>query len=382
MPKIVQSMLKALGRQPSKAKLDTVDTNSGSSGGSSNGGGSRREKGPKRRRSVLDADSFVFLPGDKAANYWGQILNDENFPVSQLSADYSVRAAEMRRRKTHVGGLRHCGSDGENSGVQEVSVIRPRAQTTAHHLQVPGEGGSGGSPLHNGLVYNRRLSGTLVKRTSTDEVEDAALIHDYAFCVSERDRWSQDLSGRYVYDRLIRPPPSNNRTSTPPANRTSTPKAKDSHSPVHWKYPSNEPPKKYKESPKFNRREQPRNSSQVRSQSVFISNKGDKKQFSNNREYLRSSSRITLASHGYCDLESPTPRRSEYSMPMDSVDWEQIRLRTWRGNLQKNKQTKKAIEIGKTCTINRTKTPSLLSLCVKRIRLRWQGRGCGKKFLS
>ena len=67
MPRIVQSMLKAFGRQPNKQKLDNVDTNSGSSGG----GGSRREKGPKRRKSVLDADSFVFLPGDKEANYWG-----------------------------------------------------------------------------------------------------------------------------------------------------------------------------------------------------------------------------------------------------------------------------------------------------------------------
>ena len=64
MPKIVQSMLKALGRQPSKAKLDNIDTNSGtsSSGGSGGSGGSRREKPTKRRKSVLDADSFVFLP--------------------------------------------------------------------------------------------------------------------------------------------------------------------------------------------------------------------------------------------------------------------------------------------------------------------------------
>ena len=330
MPRIVQSVLKAFGRQPSKQKLDNVDANSGSSGGSSGGGGSRREKGPKRRKSVLDADSFVFLPGDKAANYWGQILNDENFPVSQLSADYSVRAAEMRRRKTHVGGLRR--SDDSSSGVQEVNVIRPRAKTSGSKLQVPGVG-EGGSPLHNGLVYNRRLSGSLVKRTSnTDEVEDSALIHDYAFCVSERDRWSQDLSGRYVYDKLIRPPPSTNRTSTPKAN-----------SPVQWKYPSDEAPRgsmqsprnrRKQDSPKNSRQESPRNSSHVRSQSVFV---GDNREKSAPHEYLRSSSRITLVSHGYCDLEPPTPGRSpEYSMPMDCIDWEQIRLRTWKG--KKNQQ--------------------------------------------
>ena len=323
-------MLKAFGRQPSKTKLDDVDTNSGSSGGSSSGGGSRREKGPKRRRSVLDADSFVFLPGDKAANYWGQILNDENFPVSQLSADYSVKAADMRRRKTHVGGLRR--SDDNNSGVQEVNVIRPRAKTSANFLTVPGEGGS---PKHKGLVYNRRFSGSLVKRASTDEVEDVTLIHDYALCVSdERERWSQDLTDRYVYDKLIRPPPP---------NRTSTPTTK-SNSPIQWKYASDEGSKRNKDSPKSRRRDSPKKSPHSRSQSVFIIDERAKNRFSEN---LRSSSRATVASHGYCDLEPPTPRRSEYSMPPDSVDWEQIRLRTWKGikaHQKKNTNTQKKIQ--------------------------------------
>ena len=322
MPKIVQSMLKALGRQPSKAKLDNIDTNSGTSGSGGSGGsgnGSRREKSSKRRKSVLDADSFVFLPGDKAANYWGQILNDENFPISQLSADYSSRAAEMRRRKTHVGGGLRRSTEDSNNGVQEVNVIRPRAKTTVNHLQVPGGGGGGGggNPQHgNGLVYNRRFSGSLVKRKSTDEVEDISLIHDYAFCVSERDRWSQDLSDQYIYDKLIRPPPPN-QTSTPVKN----------HSPVHWKYPSNEAPSK-KESPRNREKSQ----QHARSQSVFIISERKGRHFAaRSEEQLRSSSRQTLASHGYCDLEPPTPR-SEYSMPADSVDWEQIRKRTWRGN--------------------------------------------------
>lgn len=327
MPKIVQSMLKALGRQPSKAKLDNIDTNSGtsSSGGSGgSGGGSRREKPSKRRKSVLDADSFVFLPGDKAANYWGQILNDENFPLSQLSADYSVRAAEMRRRKTHAGGLRRSGTE-DSHGVQEVNVIRPRAKTTVNHLQVPGAEDGGGSPVRgNGLVYNRRFSGSLVKRRSTDEVEDAALIHDYAFCVSERDRWSQDLSDQCIYDKLIRPPP-------PPSSanaRTSTPVRNDSP-PIQWSYPPNRSPgsNKKKESPKYREKSQ----QHARSQSVFIIDEKKRNRFAKNEEHLRSASRATLASHGYCDLEPPTPR-SEYSMPADSIDWEQIRKRTWKGN--------------------------------------------------
>lgn len=305
MPKIVQSMLKVFGRQPSKSKLDGVDSNSGN-------GGSRRQKAQKRRKSVLDADSFVFLPGDKAANYWGQILNDENFPVSQLSADYSVRAAEMRRRKTHTGGLRR--SD-ENCGVQEVNVIKPRSRSksSANHLQVPGEGGS---PLHNGFVYDRRLSGTLVKRISTDEVEDATVIHDYAFCVSGRERWSQDLSGQYIYDKLVRPPV---KTSTPA--KTSTP--------VQWNYPSNDAPRESKETPK-RRQDSPRHSSHVRAQSAFIIDEREIDRSSKCQERLRWASRQTLTSHGYCDLEPPTPR-SEYAMPVDSIDWEQIRLRTWRG---------------------------------------------------
>ena len=325
MPKIVQSMLKALGRQPSKPKLDNIDTNSGtsSSGGSGGSSGSRREKATKRRKSVLDADSFVFLPGDKAANYWGQILNDENFPLSQLSADYSVRAADMRRRKTHVGGLRRGGTEDSN-GLQEVNVIRPRAKTTVNHLQVPGAGDGGGSPLHgNGLVYNRRYSGSLVKRRSTDEVEDAALIHDYAFCVSERDRWSQDLSDQYIYDKLIRPPPLPSSV-----NRTSTPVRNDSP-PIQWNYPPRKAPSNKKESPKNREKSQ-----HARSQSVFIIDEKKRNRFAKNEEHLRSSSRQTLASHGYCDLEPPTPR-SEYSMPADSIDWEQIRKRAWKGNESK-----------------------------------------------
>lgn len=324
MPKLVQSMLKALGRQPSKQKLDGVDTGSG-------GGGSRREKGPKRRRSVLDADSFVFLPGDKAANYWGQVLNDENFPVSQLSSDYSVKAADMRRRKTHVGGLRR--SD-DNSGVQEVNVIRPRAQTSANVLVVPGEEGS---PVHNGLVYNRRFSGTLVKRTSTDEVEDAALIHDYAFCVSERDRWSQDLSSRCIYDKLIRPPPSSSN------NKTSTPKG-GSISPVpQWRHPGDSTGQRWsRDSPK-SRNEKEHISSHQRSQSVLILDERAKNRFVfKNQENLRSSSKQTVTSHHYCDLEPPTSARSEYSDPMDSIDWEQIRLRTWKGKTTSKMLTKRS----------------------------------------
>jgi hypothetical protein len=54
MPKIMQSLLKALGDQPSEAKLDNIDMNNGTS---SSGGGSRREKPSKQHKSVLDADS-------------------------------------------------------------------------------------------------------------------------------------------------------------------------------------------------------------------------------------------------------------------------------------------------------------------------------------
>lgn len=149
----------------------------------------RQERRPRRgKSSVLDADSFVFMPGDSGEQYWGDILNDENFPISQFAGE-----DPGSRRKTHLGFVQ---SD-DSTGLQEVNLIISHSAVEKEKEDL----------LLNGKVFNRRLSGTLVKAsTATDEVEDGAVIRDYAFLLSTRDRLSQELSSCYVYDRLVRSP--------------------------------------------------------------------------------------------------------------------------------------------------------------------------------
>lgn len=305
MPKIVESMLKVFGRN--KENKDRGQ-----------GQGKKSKPTKRSRRSVLDADSFVFLPGDHVSRYWGALLNDDddsNFPVSQLAADYS----EMRRRKTHIG-LIHS----DESGMQEVNIIRPRAKTHAN----PAED----NVLRNAKMFNRRLSGTLVKaRKSTDEVEDGSVIHDYAYRTSDRERWSQDLSGRYVYDRLFCPPV---KSSTP--LKTSTPR--------QWKYPgdiTNGTYERLKEPEDSDKkmRNKPKLELPISKPAVCVTkdNRLSACEISDedNRVFhvKRASSKNTLGSHGYCDLEEPTGKHysSEYCMPADAIDWEDLRVRTWQG---------------------------------------------------
>lgn len=320
MPKIVDSMLKVFGRN--KENKDRGHSDQG-----------RKKKPTKRtRRSVLDADSFVFLPGDHVSRYWGAILNNEdddpNFPISQLAADYS----DIRRRKTHIG-LIHS----EESGVQEVNIIRPRAKTHANSSSTEDK-----DMLRNAKLFNRRLSGTLVKaKKSTDEVEDGSLIQDYAFRMSDRERWSQDLSGRYVYDRLFCPP-----------TKSSTPLR---HSQIaQWKYPGDEN-SQVNGYGTYERLKEPGDSeekkftdrSNIRSPPIprpAVCDVSDNRHSrspcdivvsdEDNRviQVKRAASRNTLASHGYCDLE-PLNRRfgSEYCMPADAIDWDDVKDKTWIG---------------------------------------------------
>lgn len=165
MSRLVDSMLKVFKREKKGRKGDP-------------------SKAKKRNKSVLEADSFVFVSGATESQYWGRILNDDHFPT-QLEELGS-------RRNTHIGLVQ---SD-ESNGLQEVNlIISPSIQDENEGLVL------------NTKVFNRRLSGTLVKaRKSTDEVEDGPVIRDYAFLLSARERLSQELSGRYVYDRLIRSP--------------------------------------------------------------------------------------------------------------------------------------------------------------------------------
>ena len=305
MPKFVESMLKVFGRNK-----ENKDRDRGSG-----------KKTKRSRKSVLDADSFVFLPGDHVSRYWGALLNDDesNFPISQLAADYS----DIRRRKTHIG-LIHS----DESGMQEVNIIRPRAKTNAHLDEE--------NVLRNGKLFNRRLSGTLVKaRKSTDEVEDGSVFHDYAFHMSDRERWSQDLSGRYVYDRLFCPPV---KSSTP--LKTSTP-LETSSTPPQWKYPGDDAQMKNGTYERLKLNEKPIHRVPISKPAVCVTDHDNRlstceidNSDEDNRVFhvKRASSRPSVGSHGYCDLE-PLSKRfgSEYCMPADSIDWEDVRLRTWQG---------------------------------------------------
>lgn len=174
MSKIVGSMLKVFKRKKSRGSLEESAP------------GSR-----KSRTSVLDAESFVFLPGDGGGGsdvYWGEIINDESFPASQR---------RDARRRTQIG----LDSD---SGMQEVNlVIRTRSEVSEKDEKF----------LLNGKVYNRRYSGTLVNAKKGQD-DDGPVIRDYAFLLTNREQSSKD---RYVYDRLIRAPlqPANSSQSQP-----------------------------------------------------------------------------------------------------------------------------------------------------------------------
>ena len=260
----------------------------------------------KNRRSMLDADSFVFLPGEKVELYWGAVLNDQNYPISAFAADYSTARAVMGRRQTVSSNL----TRSDESGTQNVKVLRPRAKTNAFPEN---------SLLKSGDAFSRRLSGTLVKsRKTTDEVGDGSILLDYGLCVSDRERWSQDLSGRYVYDRLFYPP---NQSGRP--KHTSTP---DNDKAVHTKQAKTETPNRHsfvqsppvvEITPPVKRR--PAQTSKDKNVSV--------------RDHAGSPSAKAnwTASNSYFELESDRIG-SEYDLPWEFVDWERIKWRAFQGS--------------------------------------------------
>ena len=256
---------------------------------------SHRERDKRKRRSHLEADSFVFVPGDGGpGSYWGEVVtvNGENFPISHLSGEYSQQAAAERRRKTTVGHVIHPDyadqSPRHGGGAATAVLLRPRSKTTLTPEDVL---------LKNSKVYGRRLSGTLVKNqktssaAATDEVEDGSLLlpgYPFVAAVSERDRWSQDVSGRYVYDRLVHVPPSTQKKKMFISD---------------WKlHKSSAPPP-----PPASRDKE----------LVF--------------KVRRCSS--SQQTGGYCDLV-PVLSGSEYAMPDDAIDWEDLRIRTFEGTFQ------------------------------------------------
>lgn len=286
MPKFVDSMLKVFKREKKGHRgLDKARSRS--------------------NRPVLDADSFIFMPGDSESQYWGKILNDENFT-----------SVEDSRRKTHIGFVQ----SGESNGLQEVNlIISPSVQEKKDE-----------DFILNGKVFNRRLSGTLVKaRKSTDEVEDGPVIRDYAFLLTARERLSQELSDRYVYDRLIRPP-MKPKPSNPPAPAAH-----------QWQYPREGKKPPLLSDRRWNDKDEVVLRRTVPSKTSTPS-KNDKllrvdhshftctvRDTQNKREadFLRVGQRPlsgqTFDSQGYSNLElSHSIMGSEYAMPADAINWE------------------------------------------------------------
>lgn len=275
--------------------------------------GKEQARSRRGNRSVLDADSFIFMPGGTESQYWGEILNDDNFPRSQqLAGDRNSR------RKTHIGFVQ---SD-ESNGLQEVNlIISPNVQEKDGEL------------VMNGKVFNRRLSGTLVKANkATDEVEDGPVIRDYAFLVSARERRSQDLSGRYVYDRLIRPPLQSQKSNSPPVSAP------------QWQYPGDtggkkSPPltdskRRTKKDEEILRVGRPSTSTPSQDDRFLRVERGQVtctvRDVESRREHKslrvggRPLSGQTLDSQGYSNLEmTRSVGGSEYAMPADALNWEQ-----------------------------------------------------------
>ena len=271
-------------------------------------------KSRRSQRSVLDADSFIFMPGDTQSQYWGEILNDDNFPTSQLR--------DNSRRKTHIGLVQ----SGDSGGVQEVNlIISPDVQEKDGNLVL------------NGKVFNRRLSGTLVKaRKSTDEVEDGPIIRDYAFLLTGRDRLSQELSGRYVYDRLVRSPLQPRHPTVTVKQPSNSPKPS-----FQWKYPSEgrksplltDQRKKddkvdlgYVSGPRSSTPSKDRNFLRVDhgQYTCSVRDRLQQREREHKLQHKRPLSGQTVDSQAYSNLElSHSVMGSEYAMPTDALSWEQ-----------------------------------------------------------
>jgi len=242
--------------------------------------------GSRKSRNVLEAESFVFLPGNAGGEvggkemYWGEIINDDSFPASQR---------RDARRRTHIG------LNSSDNGVQEVNLfIRTRSDAADED-----------KCLLNGKVYNRRYSGTLVNAKKNVD-DDGPVIRDYAFLLTNNNTSSDKSSrDRYVYDRLIRTPlqPANSGQSQPRRLAIVT----DSRS------------------------------SNVGDKERCSLRKADLTELSRVPEdgpHLQVPSRVTgklsgrpvslqMNRHNYSDLEwVGTLERSEYALPPDAVSWE------------------------------------------------------------
>lgn len=302
MPKLVDSMLKVFKREKKGPRVLDKKTS--------------RFRGDNR--SVLDAD-FIFMPGNTESQFWGEILNGENYPLSQL------RDESQDRRKTHIGLV-------SSEVPSEVKVIiSPSVQVKEDNLVLDVK------------LFNRRLSGTLVKARKSDLVEDEPIIRDYAFLLSARERVSQEISGRYVYDRLVRPP-MQTKDSLKPATKPAPLHSRDvpqANLSPQWNYPgTRESPLAKDRRMSYDKDEvvlrRPGHLSSTPSKdAVLLGVNGGQltcsvrdTQNRKGRNSLRVSQRSPVVdsdSQAYSNLDfSHSVVGSEYAMPADTLDWEGV----------------------------------------------------------
>ncbi len=299
MPKLVDSMFKVFRREKKGQK--GMDKNP--------------PRSKRANKSVLDADSFIFVSGGTESQYWGELMNNENFPFSQLGD------AVASRRKTHIGLVQ----SGESNGMQEVNLIIS-----------PDVSEKDGNLVLNGKLFNRRLSGTLVKASKSDLMDDEPVLRDYAFLLSARERLSQEFSGRYVtYDRLVRSPLLSARKKSLPT------KTSQQQSNPQWNYPSGN--KDEIKSPRSRdlrsnddmsevvlRRTGPTSSTPVKDSHLLGVNRDqltcsvrDAQNRREQKSLKRPLSGNTVDSQGYSNLEfTRSVAGSEYAMPQDAINWQ------------------------------------------------------------
>lgn len=311
MPKLVDSMLKVFKREKKGPRvLDKKNS---------------RLRGDNR--SVLDAD-FIFMPGNTESQFWGEILNDENYPLSQLRED------TQDRRKTHIGMV---SSDVMPSEVKV--IISPSVQEKDDNL------------ILNGKLFNRRLSGTLVKARKSDLVEDEPVIRDYAFLLSARERLSQEITGRYVYDRLVRPP-LQTKDSLKHSTKPAPMHARDPQATLspQWSYPGDNTGARESPLAKDRRMSYDKDEVVLRRPSGNLSSaapskdsvllgvnrgqltcnvRGDTQQSRKGHSSLRVGQRSPVVdssdSQAYSNLDfSHSVVGSEYAMPADALDWKDV----------------------------------------------------------
>lgn len=274
MSKIVDSVLHLFGRRAGGKDREPIARSKSKRGRATT------------RHSLLAADSFVFLPGEVEASrdqraFWGEVL---------ASRDYSTISSQIGEDR----GVVHC----------EVQRRRCKATSPADELAL------------KKAVITRRLSGTLL-RGGCAEVEDGSqhlqraaqrqeVVSEPHWQWDKNDtRFSGDPTARYIYDRLVTVPRRSTKVSPAPG---------------------------------------PQQQQQQQSQRASFRRGGDNNRESNllrDSRYGGGGERSPRNDRGsggglgggrQLGTATPSPpsplvvtRSAEYTIPMDSIDWDHVR---------------------------------------------------------